>query len=455
MDRDVEFRRRFEGLETTLERQFAVSSLALSRNCNEVAAICVVKRRQLHAMAPTEFRAPGSFSPVTADPTIPPPRVPVGASSTQTALLRGLVVILLLFIFLVGIRGLGTGFKGLGKEALEAFFLATDNPFIGLIMGVLATTLVQSSSVTTSMIVAMVAAPGSPLPVANAIPMIMGANIGTTVTNTVVSLAHMGRPDEFRRAFGAATVHDFFNYITVLVLLPLEMATGILEKTSLAIASAVGTGGPGKLPNPVKGATKAALQPVQGAIEGISGDGRIASILLIIVSAIVIFVSLLFIVRVLRTLMATRLRTYIQRSLDASPYIGIVVGVVVTVMVQSSSISTSVMVPLAGAGIVTVSQVFPITIGANIGTTVTALLASMAAPAETAHLAVQIAVVHLLFNFAGTVLIFPWNATRNIPIRLANWLAGVAVNSKKTALIYVVGLFYAVPALLVVVSRAF
>ncbi len=391
---------------------------------------------------------------MTSDTKVPPPRAPEGPTSTQAALVRGLVVFTLLFVFLVGIRGLGTGFKGLGRDALESFFMATDNPFVGLTIGVLATTLVQSSSVTTSMIVAMVAAPGSPLPVANAIPMIMGANIGTTVTNTVVSLAHMGRPDEFRRAFGAATVHDFFNYISVALLLPLEMATGVLEKASGAIASMVGTGGPGKLPNPVKDATKAALAPVQSALQSLSDDKRVVAILLIIVSAVVIFTSLIFIVRTLRTLMATRLRTYVQRSLDASPYIGIVVGIVVTVMVQSSSISTSVMVPLAGAGIVTTAQVFPITIGANIGTTVTALLASMAAPAETAHLAVQIAVVHLLFNLSGTLLIFPWKVTRRIPIRLAGWLAGVAVTSKKTALIYVVGLFYALPALLVIISRS-
>ena len=113
---------------------------------------------------------------------------------------RVTTVLLLLFVFLVGVRGLGDGFKLLGKDLLDVFFAATENPFIGLMVGILATTLVQSSSVSTSMIVGLVAAPENPLPVANAIPMIMGANIGTTVTNTVVSLAHMGRPEEFGAA---------------------------------------------------------------------------------------------------------------------------------------------------------------------------------------------------------------------------------------------------------------
>lgn len=59
-----------------------------------------------------------------------------------------------------------------------------------------------------------------------AIPIIMGANIGTTVTNTLVSLAHSMDPKEFRRAFSGATVHDVFNWLTVLILLPLEYFAG-------------------------------------------------------------------------------------------------------------------------------------------------------------------------------------------------------------------------------------
>ena len=132
-------------------------------------------------------------------------------------------VLVLLFVFLVGIKGMGDGFKLLGEDVLDSFFRATSNPFMGLIVGLLATTLVQSSSVSTAMIVGLVASPENPLPIANAIPMVMGANIGTTVTNTIVSLAHMGRREEFQRAFSVATCHDFFNFIAVAVFLPLEI----------------------------------------------------------------------------------------------------------------------------------------------------------------------------------------------------------------------------------------
>ncbi|MDH5671111.1 MAG: Na/Pi symporter [Myxococcales bacterium] len=388
--------------------------------------------------------------------TSPVPTRP-GASPAQgeQLWLRAAIALLLLFIFLVGIRGMGSGFKGLGKGLLEAFFLETSNPFVALVVGILGTTLVQSSSVTTSMIVAMVAAPANPLPIQNAIPMIMGANIGTTVTNTIVALGHIGRPDEFRRAYSAATCHDFFNFMAVAVLLPLEIATGFLEKTSGLMASMVGTGGGGKLPNPIKTATKAALEPITGAIEGITDDKQAASIILIAVSVAIIFLTLTGLVKVLRSLTASRLSVYVTRSLDSSAYAAMLIGVVITVMVQSSSITTSVLVPLAGAGLVTLEQVFPITLGANVGTTVTALLASMAAPPETAALAVQIALVHLLFNLVGIIGVYPLNPIRQIPLRAASWLAVTAVRSKRVALLYIVVLFYGLPAGLIAVSKLF
>ena len=93
---------------------------------------------------------------------------------------RLLAVVGLLFVFLIGVRGLGGGFRLLGEDLIQSFFTATENPFMGLLVGLLATTLVQSSSVTTAMIVGLVAAPENPLPLLNAVPMVMGANIGTS-----------------------------------------------------------------------------------------------------------------------------------------------------------------------------------------------------------------------------------------------------------------------------------
>lgn len=373
-------------------------------------------------------------------------QTPEPAPRRHTAL-RALALVVLLYIFLVGIRALGTGFKMLGEDAVQSVFTATANPFVALAIGILATTLVQSSSVTTSMVVALVAAPEDPLPVANAIPIIMGANIGTTVTNTVVAFGHATRPTEFRRAFAAAVCHDFFNWMAVLVLLPLELLTGFLEKSSEAIAGTIPEGLGGKIPNPVKEAADFIVTPTEEALGGALPEVA-SGIVMIVLAGAVIFFGLYGLVRTLRTLASAKIETYVSRALDKKPVTAMTVGMVTTAMVQSSSITTSMLIPFAGTGIVKLKQVFPIALGANVGTTLTALIAAMGASAETLHLGVQIALVHLLFNIAGILMVYPIPAIRRIPLKLSRWLANRAVKSKVQALAYVALLFYGLPALL-------
>lgn len=365
--------------------------------------------------------------------------------------------VLLLFVFLVGVNGLGEGFKLLGREVVENFFRATANPFVGLIVGILATTLVQSSSVTTAMIVGLVAAPENPLPLANAIPMIMGANIGTTVTNTLVSLAHMGRKEEFRRAFSAATCHDFFNYMAVLVLLPLEIATGFLGRTADAISSPLAGMGTRQLDydSPLATMLKAAFTPVKALVSWMITSPQARGAVLAVISGLLIFASLMLLVRVMRSLLQSRVEMGLSSALGQSGAIAFVVGIVATVMVQSSSITTAMLVPLAGAGIITLEQIFPITIGANIGTTVTALLAALAATGPNAEAGITIAVVHLLFNLIGAVAIYPIPAIRQLPLRAARRLAVVAVRSRYVAVVYVFGLFYILPGIIALIDIMF
>ena len=368
---------------------------------------------------------------------------------------RAAQVLLLLYVFLVGVNGLGKGFQALSGGLVDAFFAATENPFISLMVGVLATTLVQSSSVTTATIVGLVAAPDNPLPLGNAVPMIMGANIGTTVTNTIASLAHMGRKEEFRRAFSVATCHDFFNFIAVAVLLPLELFTGFLEKTASQLTSMVGGLGGAEYDSPIKGAINAGSAPIQGAIEAVAGATQLGATIYILVSGVLIFTALLLIIKVMRSAMLTRVESIVSRTLGQSAILAMIVGVIVTVMVQSSSITTSLLVPLAGAGILSLTQAFPITLGANIGTTVTALLAALAATGENAAAGLTIALVHLLFNLTGTILVYPVERIRNLPLMAARKLADVAVESRKWALLYVVVLFYGLPATFAVLNKIF
>jgi sodium-dependent phosphate cotransporter len=320
-------------------------------------------------------------------------------------------------------------------------------------IGILATTLVQSSSVSTSLIVGLVAAPGDPLPVANAVPMIMGANIGTTVTNTLVSLGHIGRPEEFRRAFAVATCHDFFNFLAVAVFLPLEMLTGYLRHTAEWLSSLLTGVGGVEYESPIKNSLTATLGPIKRAIALVFEGAGAQAVTLILISVGLIFTALYLLVRVMRSAMRARVEGLVSRGLDQAPLLAIIIGVVVTVMVQSSSITTSLLVPLAGAGLITLRQAFPITVGANIGTTVTAALAALAATGPNAEAGITIALVHLLFNMNATFLIFGFKRIREIPLAAAARLADFAVTSRRYALLYVIILFYGIPALAAVLNQ--
>lgn len=365
---------------------------------------------------------------------------------------RILLAALLLYVFLVAVNGLGAGFKALGGGVLDGFFRATANPFLGLVVGLLATSLVQSSSVTTSLIVAMVAAPENPLPLANAVPMIMGANIGTTVTNTVVALGHLARRDEFRRAFAVATCHDFFNWFAVLILLPLEITTGYLRSAASWLADHLPAVGGLDYESPFILAIQAGAAPVRIAASWLAG-GTWKALAESAVFGAAIYVSLLLLVRVMRSLLRRRMEGAVTNALDRRPVLAMGIGLVATATIQSSSITTALLVPLAGAGLITLPQAFPVTIGANIGTTVTALLASLAVTGVNARAGVAIALVHLLFNVTASLIIYPLPRIRNIPLSAARWLAATASRRRWLALVYVIGLFYLVPMLLAVLSR--
>ena len=172
------------------------------------------------------------------------------------------------------------------------------------------------------------------------------------------------------------------------------------------------------------------------------------------VGFVIILVTLTLIVKTMRGVVVQRMERYVNRLLGSGGLLAIVVGILLTIMVQSSSITTSIMVPLAGAGALRLTQVFPITLGANIGTTVTALLASMAVSGDTAMVARQIALVHLVFNLAGILVWYVPRPARQVTLSLATWFSEVATRSKRWAIFYVVGIFYGLPAIIVLLVGA-
>ncbi|WP_062665658.1 Na/Pi symporter [Grimontia celer] len=360
-----------------------------------------------------------------------------------------LKIVVLVYLLLLAVGMIGTGFKwATGGQAKELFEFAS-NPFTALIIGTVCTALIQSSSTVTSIIVGMVA---GGLPVATAIPMVMGANIGTTITNTLVSLGHVRDKEEFKRAFAAATVHDFFNLISVVIFLPLEIATGFLQKISAwMVAPLSSTDGMsmGDL-NFMKAITKPIIKSVQGAME-VLGDpwGGVAMILLGIG---LIFVSITFIGKLLKVAMVGKAKQILHNAIGRGPVTGIFSGTIITILVQSSSTTTSLAVPLVGSGVFKVRDIYPFTLGANIGTCVTALLAATAVSGELANAALQISLVHLVYNVLGVVVIFGIPLLREIPLKAAAWLGNLAAENKLYAVGYILFVFFVIPLFLILLS---
>tara|TARA_B110000116_G_scaffold248602_1_gene241726 strand:- start:8 stop:1108 length:1101 start_codon:yes stop_codon:yes gene_type:complete len=352
-------------------------------------------------------------------------------------------VILSLYLFLVGINGLSTAIKHLGGGFAENMLSTTSNPLIALFIGILSTTIFQSSSTTTSLIVGMVSS--GALNLAGAIPMIMGANIGTTVTNIIVSIGHINRGNEFKRAFAAATVHDFFNVFSVLILFPIEMAFGLLEKTAVGLGELLF--GTVSVNNEFNSPIKAGIKWGVHHLESMSFDN---TIVFIILSVLLTFAMLYSIVKLLRSLVLENIQKFFDQYIFKTALRGIIFGMLLTIMVQSSSITTSTIVPLAGAGVLTLRQVYPFTLGANIGTTVTAILAALTLNVT----ALVAAFAHLFFNLYGILFIYMNPLLRDIPIKLSIWISEVAAKNKFIPLIYLVCFFFLLPFLIILIGRS-
>ncbi len=376
--------------------------------------------------------------------------VRVAAGTPRQSSKNWFLLLSLIYLMLLAVSMIGSGFKLATAHHASGLFEFASNPVMGLIIGMVSTALLQSSSTVTSIIVAMVA---GGLPITVAIPMIMGANIGTSITNTIVSLGHVANKDEFRRAFHAATVHDFFNVMAVMVFLPLEIFTGLLEKSSsylvgiFHVDSVVAVEGI----NPIKAITAPVVNMVSDSLSFLSAE--YAGIIKIILGVMLIVASITFMGKVMKTLMVGKAKDILHTSIGKGPVSGIASGAVVTVLVQSSSTTTSLMVPLVGNGILKAKDIYPFTLGANIGTCITAVIAALAVTGSTAGLAMQIALVHLLFNVFAVVLIFGLPILRDVPLKLSSGLANLAAEQKIYGAAYIAGLFFVVPLSVIFLSR--
>jgi sodium-dependent phosphate cotransporter len=452
-------------------------------------------------------------------------------------LVNTVIILFLLWLFLVGLSLMGNAFKGLSGRGAAQMIGSVDNPVAGVAFGVLGTVLLQSSSTSTSVVVTMVAA--DILSVHNAIPIIMGANIGTSVTSSIVSHVHITDKQEFKRGFQGATVHGAFNFLTVLILFPLEVSTGVLAMTSNSVAEMVLGADLQKWDSPVKVLTKPATKPIIGIDKDLikevakgctpckktddglckhdvkegdsyvkgtmacddsfchdvkkvddekynfciseeewtrkhmeeerivkSGYARelgdvVGSTVVLMFALFLLCFALYWIVRILHYLVLasgrqsgegdeqSKFMKITRKVLGMNPVLSIIYGALMTIAVQSSSIVTSTLTPLVALGIITLEEVLPLTLGANIGTTCTAFIASVVSGSQDA---IQVSICHLFFNILGILIWFPIPAMRKVPLAWARLMGEYVVLFPWFGAFYIGVSFVGLPIALYLVS---
>ncbi|WP_421872784.1 Na/Pi symporter [Marinoscillum sp.] len=344
--------------------------------------------------------------------------------------------------FFGAISFLGISFQSIGSDFSQNFEIAFSNPAIGLFIGLLGTAILQSSSTTTSMAVAAVAA-GS-IPMENAIPIVMGANIGTTLTSTIVSMSYVTKTAEFKKAVSAGTCHDIFNVLTCIVLFPLELNYGLLSNLSHSMASWF------EIAN-----TSETVHEKFFIYQFLDNIGKtlvswMGGYLLLILSILMLFGTVKAISNISYKQLIGTTRSRFEAIAFQNTFRAFGWGFLTTAIIQSSSITTSLIVPLVATGKVTIRRAFQFVVGANIGTTITAILAAL----FKSEAAMSLAFAHFLFNLTGTLLFIGVPFVRQLPIYLSNRLGSVALKYKISAFAYILLLFFVLPFTLIYVSKS-
>lgn len=347
-------------------------------------------------------------------------------------------------LFLFALNLLVFSLQHLGQSSAETIILATSNPFTGLFIGLLITAMIQSSSTTTALVVAFVAS-GS-LTLESAVPIIMGANVGTTITSTIVSLGFLNSKKEFKRAVSAGTYHDFFNILTVAILFPLEYYYQFLSKASSHITTYFFT------------TTSAAPLAVQS--QGVGSMGGMVEwtldliqngFILVLVAFTLLFGSILLFRRLISDLLLEKSHERLGQFFFQSQGQSFAWGLATTAAIRSSTITTSLVVPLVAKRIIKLRQAAPFIIGANIGTTITAFIAAILY--SNTSPAITIALAHFLFNFIGFLIFFPIPILKKIPFYLANALGKLTLRYRLAGFVYLLSTFFFIPFCLIYLNR--
>lgn len=367
-------------------------------------------------------------------------------------------LLLTIYGFMVSLKLMGASFRFLQHEPGFVEFLseALGNPFIGLFVGLLATAVLQSSSTTTSIIVMLAAGFGDvrdPATISAVVPMILGANIGTALTSTIVALGHIAQKSEYYRAIAAASAHDFFNIFTVILILPLELIFGVLSRPAAAIASEVTVSANGSF----LGFMDAGVKPVANVVlkgnSAIFGP-KVVPIISFIVGFLFLFITLRLIIMMVKKVLIGQSRTNFSEAVFGHPYKSFGWGFGVTALLQSSSVTTSLVVPVVATNRAKLSKVFPFIMGANVGTTITALLVALLAAGENPQAGLAVAITHLLFNLYGAIIFLPVPRLRELPVKLARRLGKATFKNRIVGIGYIVTVFFLIPFCLIMLNKS-
>lgn len=367
------------------------------------------------------------------------------------------VVLLAVGVLITAVGAIGSGFRTASGGRAEELFQFAENPFIGLMIGVLATVLTQSSTTTTSITVGLAA---GGLPIHIAIPILFGANVGTTMTSSFVALGMAKDKVMFRRGFAAASVHDMYNLLSVGIFFPLELLFSPLERLSGWVAARVSgedTGPVGVVVESVGAGVGYLTRPGVLLLEwAVSPLGNMAGgVTLVVVGVLLILSVITFISRMLRQLLVGTAERIFANALGRGAWSGVLSGTIVTMLVQSSTTTTSLVVPFAATGKFSLQQIFSFVVGANIGTTLTALIAAFGFTGAEGRAALGAALVHLFYNLlaAGLIMLVPW--LRRLPPGGAEILARLGTENKLYVLGWMLLIFLLIPGTLILLTMVF
>lgn len=357
-------------------------------------------------------------------------------------ILRAFLFAVLVFLFLVAVKLFGNATEGL--IAVSGWNPSDiHNPFLSLSIGIFLTAIMQSSSASTSIAVAMVAA--ETLTLEQAIPFIMGANIGSSITCNVVALGHVRERKTFSKAYSVGALQDLFNIMTVFVMFPVELKFHVLSSTAQSLVKILplGHGDAGASWNPLPILVDIPSNAI-GYVLNLCCHPVAAAILTILIALCILFFALTHITANMQVLMESRIEEMLNRVLSKNGLLGLVIGALVTMIIQSSGITTSLLVPLVASGVLRLDVVYPILIGANIGTTITAILAAMAYSGAAGVLGMTLALVHMLFNVSGLLLYYPLPFMR-FPLVGAKALSQTAEYTRKYVFIWLLTVYLIIP----------